>query len=81
MSNEIRRELTKRAEKHSLRLADISITTLTFGDEFSKAIEQKQVAEQMCVDTGGADASLYSPPRFSSLHTVPRPRKLCQFLL
>merc|ERR1712086_610147 len=47
VSREIRNELHKRAKKFHLRLADISITTLTFGDEFARAIEQKQVAEQM----------------------------------
>lgn len=47
VSSEIRRELIKRAASFHLKLADISITTLTFGEEFSKAIEQKQVAEQM----------------------------------
>ena len=46
VSDDIRNELIKRAKTFHLRLADISITSLTFGDEFAKAIELKQVAEQ-----------------------------------
>ena len=46
VSEDIRNELIKRAKTFHLRLADISITSLTFGDEFAKAIELKQVAEQ-----------------------------------
>lgn len=47
VSQEIREALKKRAKDHHIELADISITALTFGDDFSRAIEQKQVAEQM----------------------------------
>ena len=46
MSKDIRRGLEERAETFGLKLWDVSITALTFGNEFAKAIEQKQVAEQ-----------------------------------
>lgn len=46
VSSEIRRELVDRAGKYDLILDDVSITHLTFGKEFSKAIENKQVAQQ-----------------------------------
>lgn len=42
----IREELLKRATKFNLILDDVSITHLTFGKEFAKAIEHKQVAQQ-----------------------------------
>jgi prohibitin 1 len=42
----ISEELKKRAEKYHLLLDDVAITHLTFGREFSKAIENKQVAQQ-----------------------------------
>lgn len=35
-----------RAEQFNLILDDVSITHLTFGKEFAKAIEHKQVAQQ-----------------------------------
>ena len=46
VSNLIRFELTKRAAQFNLILDDVSITNLTFGKEFSRAIENKQVAQQ-----------------------------------
>jgi len=46
VSARIRLELTKRAEHFYLELDDVAITHLTFGREFTKAIEQKQVAYQ-----------------------------------
>lgn len=42
----IRRTLEDRAKKFSIILDDISITHLGFSDEFSKAIEMKQIAQQ-----------------------------------
>ena len=39
-------ELTKRATQFGLILDDISITHLTFGREFTQAVELKQVAQQ-----------------------------------
>ena len=39
-------DLERRAREFGLELQDVSITALTFGSEFAKAIEQKQVAEQ-----------------------------------
>ena len=46
VSNQIRTELVKRADKFHLILDDVSITHLTFGREFAVAIESKQVAQQ-----------------------------------
>jgi prohibitin 1 len=42
----IRLALVERAAKFNLILDDVSITHLTFGKEFAKAIEHKQVAQQ-----------------------------------
>lgn len=46
MSREIRKILTERASNFDIALDDVSITTLTFGKEFTAAIEAKQVAAQ-----------------------------------
>lgn len=46
ISAQIRKGLIKRATAFNLILDDVSITHLTFGREFAKAIEQKQVAQQ-----------------------------------
>ncbi|XP_050207985.1 prohibitin-1, mitochondrial [Mercurialis annua] len=46
VSREIRKILTERASNFNLALDDVSITTLTFGKEFTAAIEAKQVAAQ-----------------------------------
>lgn len=46
VSNKIREGLVTRAKLFNLILDDVSITHLTFGREFAKAIEQKQVAQQ-----------------------------------
>lgn len=42
----IREALVERATKFNLILDDVSITHLTFGKEFARAIEHKQVAQQ-----------------------------------
>lgn len=42
----IRRTLEERAKRFSIVLDDVSITHLAFSDEFSKAIEMKQIAQQ-----------------------------------
>ena len=46
VSERIRETLTERAKKFNLELDDVSITHLTFGKEFARAIENKQVAQQ-----------------------------------
>jgi len=46
VSARINQELTKRAQQFGLILDDISITHLTFGQEFTAAVELKQVAQQ-----------------------------------
>ncbi|KAJ6419044.1 hypothetical protein OIU84_029201 [Salix udensis] len=46
VSREIRKVLTERAANFSIALDDVSITSLTFGKEFTAAIEAKQVAAQ-----------------------------------
>jgi prohibitin 1 len=46
VSNRIKKDLTKRASHFHLMLDDVAITHLTFGREFTKAIEAKQVSYQ-----------------------------------
>lgn len=46
VSERIKVEMSKRARIFHLKLDDVSITHLTFGREFMKAIESKQVASQ-----------------------------------
>lgn len=46
VSNRIKSEMIKRAKNFHLTLDDVAITHLTFGREFMKAIEAKQVASQ-----------------------------------
>ncbi|KAH8671102.1 band 7 family-domain-containing protein [Xylariales sp. PMI_506] len=46
VSNRIRSDLTKRASEFNIALEDVSITHMTFGKEFTKAVEQKQIAQQ-----------------------------------
>eukprot|EP00850_Spirogloea_muscicola_P014286 SM000101S09284 [mRNA] locus=s101:315506:317362:- [translate_table: standard] len=46
VSREIRRTLQERAQSFNIALDDVSITQLTFGREFTAAIEAKQVAAQ-----------------------------------
>ncbi|KAA8910617.1 band 7 family-domain-containing protein [Sphaerosporella brunnea] len=46
VSERIRYELLKRAKEFNIALEDVSITHMTFGREFTKAVEQKQIAQQ-----------------------------------
>lgn len=46
VSQKVSEELTERASGFGLILDDISLTHLTFGAEFTAAVEQKQVAQQ-----------------------------------
>merc|ERR1712032_1794948 len=46
VSREIREAIVQRAGQFSILMDDVSITHLTYGKEFSRAIEEKQVAEQ-----------------------------------
>lgn len=46
VSQKVSEELTDRASQFGLILDDISITHLTFGKEFTQAVEMKQVAQQ-----------------------------------
>jgi prohibitin 1 len=46
VSSEIRESIKKRAAQFGILMDDVSITHLTYGKEFAKAIEEKQVAEQ-----------------------------------
>lgn len=46
VSGRIREDLMKRASEFNIFLEDVSITHLTFGQEFTHAVEQKQVAQQ-----------------------------------
>jgi len=46
VSQLIRRNLHARADTFNILLEDVSITSLTFGREYSSAVERKQVAQQ-----------------------------------
>merc|ERR1712002_1140801 len=46
VSNRVNQSLTERSGQFGLILDDISITHLTFGREFTQAVELKQVAQQ-----------------------------------
>merc|ERR1712190_703120 len=46
VSHEIRNGIVKRASQFNILMDDVSITNLTYGKEFARAIEEKQVAEQ-----------------------------------
>lgn len=46
VSQRIKSELSTRADEFGIRLEDVSITHMTFGPEFTKAVEQKQIAQQ-----------------------------------
>lgn len=46
VSNMIRANLLARASEFNIALEDVSITHMTFGKEFTKAVEQKQIAQQ-----------------------------------
>lgn len=46
VSNKVSEELTERAAQFGLVLDDISLTHLSFGKEFTEAVELKQVAQQ-----------------------------------
>ncbi|KAJ9618748.1 Prohibitin-1, subunit of the prohibitin complex (Phb1p-Phb2p) [Taxawa tesnikishii (nom. ined.)] len=46
VSNRIRTDLLRRASEFNIALEDVSITHMTFGKEFTRAVEQKQIAQQ-----------------------------------
>ena len=46
VSSRIREDLLKRANEFNIELEDVSITHMTFGREFTRAVEQKQIAQQ-----------------------------------
>lgn len=46
VSSRVREDLVKRASEFGIQLEDVSITHMTFGQEFTKAVEQKQIAQQ-----------------------------------
>lgn len=46
VSNKIKHELEIRANQFNIKLEDVSITHMAFGQEFTKAVERKQVAQQ-----------------------------------
>jgi prohibitin 1 len=46
VSNRIRADLLRRAAEFNIALEDVSITHMTFGKEFTKAVEDKQIAQQ-----------------------------------
>lgn len=46
VSARIRQDLLNRAKEFNILLEDVSITHMTFGKEFTTAVEQKQIAQQ-----------------------------------
>lgn len=46
VSQDIKRELMKRAEVFNVQLEDVAITHLSFSPEYARAVEAKQVAQQ-----------------------------------
>lgn len=46
VSSRIRADLLQRASEFNIKLEDVSITHLTFGKEFTQAVEAKQIAQQ-----------------------------------
>lgn len=46
VSSRIREDLLARAGEFHIKLEDVSITHLTFGKEFTQAVEAKQIAQQ-----------------------------------
>lgn len=46
VSKKCMEELTKKTEKYGLTISDFNITNFSFSEEFDKAIEEKQIAEQ-----------------------------------
>ena len=46
MQIQVSEDLEERAAQFGLILDDVSLTHLTFGHEFTHAVEQKQVAQQ-----------------------------------
>lgn len=46
VSARIQQELMKRAAEFNIALEDVSLTHLSFGKEFTRAVEEKQVAQQ-----------------------------------
>ncbi|TYJ52914.1 hypothetical protein B9479_006461 [Cryptococcus floricola] len=46
VSARIRDDLLNRAKEFNIQLEDVSITHMTFGKEFTSAVEQKQIAQQ-----------------------------------
>merc|ERR1711881_17682 len=46
VSNRIRTDLLRRAQEFHIALEDVSITHMTFGKEFTRAVEDKQIAQQ-----------------------------------
>jgi len=46
VSQQIREAIVTRAKQFNILMDDVSLTHLTYGKEFARAIEEKQVAEQ-----------------------------------
>ncbi|RMZ92336.1 hypothetical protein DV736_g425, partial [Chaetothyriales sp. CBS 134916] len=46
VSQRIQEDLKRRAAEFNIALEDVSITHMTFGREFTRAVEQKQIAQQ-----------------------------------
>ncbi|KAK9922638.1 hypothetical protein M0R45_031093 [Rubus argutus] len=75
VSREIRKILTDRANNFNIALDDVSITTLTFGREFTAAIEAKQGEATSAKLLGEAIAN---NPAFITLRKVEAAREIAQ---
>jgi len=78
VSNLIRADLLKRANEFNIALEDVSITHMTFGKEFTKAVEQKQIAQQdaerarFIVEKAEQERQGLWPPTFSCINYLVR---------
>ena len=59
VSSRIREDLLKRAREFNIVLDDVSLTHMTFGKEFTQAVEQKQIAQQGACTLFAPCASLH----------------------
>jgi hypothetical protein len=76
VSARIRQELLKRAKEFNIRLEDVSIVNLTFGQEFTRAVEQKQIAQQDA-ERAKYIVEMVRPSFFLSVHfSIPSHREL-----
>ena len=77
VSAKIKQDLTARAKDFHLIMEDISIIDLTFGREFTAAVEAKQVAQQEAEKQESEKAGTSSPKAPMDTHLTPIRISLC----